>query len=353
MDMSRLIEIRQKIVFWASLITGLGLILLLIWGLWVGAVLKAQYSETAYREPSPEGEVLLIESGRSAQSIAQEFERRGYFASWRLLSWYWQWTGEASLLKAGEYALKSGEPLSSLVARMTKGDVVLYPVKIGEGLQFKKLVATLQHAHFLADLALLDDPSSLAKRLGLEPVDLDGRFFPETYHVPRGASVIKVFEQAQALQKQVLAQERQGADAKAAKLTDREILSLAVLIELETPLDEEKPIVSGVFHARLERGMRMQSDPTVIYAMGEAYEGKIRTKDLRRPHWANTYVIKGLPPAPIAYASRASIRAALNPARLGYLYFVANNSGGHYFSKTLAEHNRAVQRYVIEGHKDP
>ncbi|OJI45892.1 putative aminodeoxychorismate lyase [Vibrio vulnificus] len=204
-----------------------------------------------------------------------------------------------------------------------------------------------QDPYLVHELAGLSE-AEIAKRLEIPYEKLEGLFLAETYHYTYGTSDVELLKRAHEKLNRVLDKHWQQRQDKLPLKNSYEALILASIIEKETAIDEERERVASVFVNRLNKRMRLQTDPTVIYGMGEAYDGNIRKKDLRTPTPYNTYVINGLPPTPIAMAGEASIAAALNPENSSYLYFVASGKGGHVFSKTLAEHNRAVRAYLRE-----
>ncbi|MDF5601826.1 endolytic transglycosylase MltG, partial [Vibrio parahaemolyticus] len=202
--------------------------------------------------------------------------------------------------------------------------------------------------HDLTDLS----EKEMAAKLGIEREKLEGLFLAETYHYTAGASESQLLKRAHRKLNKILDASWEARQEKLPLQDKYEALILASIIEKETAIDSERERVASVFINRLNKRMRLQTDPTVIYGMGDAYDGNIRKKDLRTPTPYNTYTINGLPPTPIAMAGEASIEAALNPESSNYLYFVASGKGGHVFSKSLAEHNRAVRAYLRELRKN-
>jgi UPF0755 protein len=225
--------------------------------------------------------------------------------------------------------------------------VVQYPLTLVEGWTFRQVMEALQADERLEHL--IEDPSAEAvmARLGRRGVHPEGRFFPDTYHFTRGSSDLDILKRAHAAMERVLAEEWEArADGLPIESPD-EALILASIIEKETGLASERAEIAGVFVRRLRLGMRLQTDPTVIYGLGDDFDGNLRRADLRNDHPYNTYVHAGLPPTPIALPGREAIRAALNPADGETLYFVARGDGSHAFSVTLEEHNRAVRKYQL------
>jgi len=263
--------------------------------------------------------------------------------------WHWRLLGrlEQPVIKTGEYRLQAGESPMELLARLDRGDVVRHNFTIVEGWNLARLRAELARDSRLrsavADLA----PEVLMERLGCADCFAEGWFLPETYQFVRGDSDLDLLARAHRAMRNALAA---AWDRRAADLpidTREELLVLASLVELEAVVAEERAQVAGVFVRRLNRGMRLQTDPTVVYGITGEFDGRIRRVHLRTDHPWNTYTRHGLPPTPIALPGVASLTAAAAPADGEALYFVARGDGTHHFSATLAEHNRAVARYIL------
>ncbi|WP_201243905.1 endolytic transglycosylase MltG [Halochromatium salexigens] len=252
-------------------------------------------------------------------------------------------------IKAGEYALTTGMRPLELLRLFARGRSIQYPVTLIEGWTFREAVESLADhdklQHALADLS----ESEIMQRIGIDEPHPEGWLFPDTYLVARASTDVAVLKRAHERMQQVLNEEWEQRAEGLPLETPYEALILASIIEKETGLAEERPDIAGVFVRRLQRGMRLQTDPTVIYGMGEAYDGNIRRADLRRATPYNTYVIDGLPPTPIALPGREAIHAALHPADGETLYFVSRGDGSHHFSPTLEEHNCAVRQYQLGG----
>lgn len=249
-------------------------------------------------------------------------------------------------LRPGEYRLVPGMSGRELLALLGSNEVVRYPLTVPEGWTFRQMRELLDAAPKLAhDTKGLSDEEVMA-RLDREGRHPEGWFFPDTYHYHKGLSDLEILRQAlermEATLDEVWAERDDGLPLE----SPYEALIMASLIERETGAPEERPEIAGVFKRRLERGMRLQTDPTVIYGMGERYEGNITRADLREATPYNTYVIEGMPPTPIALPGRAALEAAVQPEEGETLYFVAKGDGTHHFSRTLREHNNAVNRYI-------
>ncbi|MEY3914377.1 MAG: hypothetical protein RL509_2421, partial [Pseudomonadota bacterium] len=262
-----------------------------------------------------------------------------------LLYWLFRLSGRARQIKAGNYEITPGVSAWQLLQKLARGEESLQAVTLIEGWTWRQWRAALDKAEFLRhDSRDLSD-AELARRLGLTPDDLEGRFYPDTYTYAKGSSDFKVLERAQrAMEKQLQAIWTQRAsDLSITQIEQVRILSS--LIEKETGRASDRAMISSVFHNRLRLGMPLQTDPTVIYGMGPSFDGNLRRRDLRADHPWNTYTRNGLPPTPIAMPGKGSLLAAVQPARSQALYFVARGDGSSEFSDSLEQHNRAVDRY--------
>jgi UPF0755 protein len=249
-------------------------------------------------------------------------------------------------LRAGEYMLEPGMSGRELVELLGSDRVVTYPLTIPEGWTFRQMRARLDAAPKLEHRTegLSDEEvMALLDREGRHP---EGWFFPDTYRYHKGMSDVDILRQALARMEQVLDEVWEERSDDLTIETPYEALIMASLIERETGAPEERREIAGVFKRRIERGMRLQTDPTVIYGMGERYAGRITRSDLQEATPYNTYVIGGMPPTPIAMPGRASLEAAVDPLPGETLYFVSRGDGTHHFSRTLREHNNAVNRYI-------
>jgi UPF0755 protein len=296
----------------------------------------------------PEASMILdIPRGTSLRGLAGQMTHEGllrhpyYFIALA----YRQ--GDQARIKAGEFEVTSGMTPVDLLARITSGQVVQHPITLVEGWTFRQAVEAIErHDRLSGELGSLSDDALMAK-LGRPGEHPEGRLFPDTYSFPRRTQRLVVLRRAFDRMEQVLAEEWAGRSDGLPLESAYEGLILASIIEKETGVARERPEIAGVFVRRLQKGMRLQTDPTVIYGMGERYEGNIRRADLREATPYNTYVINGLPPTPIALPGRAAIHSALHPADGDSLYFVSRGDGSHVFSVTLEQHNRAVRRYIL------
>ncbi len=291
--------------------------------------------------------VFEVPRGASLRRVAADLQDRGIVRQpWFLLALAYQ-RGNQGRLKAGEFELSRFMRPADLLDRLTSGRAIEYPVVLVEGRTFRQAVsAILSDGRFGSDLAGLSDAAIMAS-LGRSGEHPEGRFFPDTYRFPRAAAGLDVLRRAMQRMDEVLAQEWAGRAEGLPLKTPYEALILASIVEKETAAPAERPAIAGVFVRRLRSGMRLQTDPTVIYGLGERYDGNIRRTDLKEATPYNTYVIAGLPPTPIALPGREAIAAALHPADGDSLYFVARGDGTHAFSATLDQHNRAVREYQL------
>src|SRR5262245_60646930 len=293
-----------------------------------------------------EGEWLRVPSGASFRSVAAELEQRGLFDPAWLLAAYARATGEARQIRAGEYQILPGTTPRTLLAKLVAGDVYLHQITIVEGSRFAEALAALRAHPAIAATDL--DGAAIMNALGAPGVHPEGQFFPDTYRFPYGTSELDILRLAHGALVARLQEAWSNRSPDLLLKTDYDALIMASIIEKETSLPAERKLIAGVFHERLRRNMRLQTDPTVIYGMGDAFDGDLRDADMHRDTPYNTYTRAGLPPTPIALPGAGSIEAAVSPEVTGALYFVATGrgDGSHYFSATLEEHERAVRDYL-------
>jgi UPF0755 protein len=257
--------------------------------------------------------------------------------------------GVAGNLRAGRYAVQRGTTLAGLLAKLQAGDVLREKLTVVEGVTFRELRAQLAAASELRPEAAKLAPAELLKAIGANEPHPEGLFAPDTYVYDPGTSDLELLRQAYRRQMQWL---QEAWDARAPGLpykTPYDALIMASIVEKETGQPAERALIAGVFVNRLKAGMLLQTDPTVIYGLGEKFDGNLRKRDLLADGPYNSYTRAGLPPTPIALPGRASIEAALKPADTDALYFVARGDGTSQFSNSLAEHNRAVDRFQRGG----
>ncbi|MEE9579697.1 MAG: endolytic transglycosylase MltG [Nitrosomonadaceae bacterium] len=286
-----------------------------------------------------------IKSGSSLRNVARQLADAGVLSdawSFVLLS---QIMGHASSLKAGNYKLSENTSPLRLLEYITEGDVNQSEIKFIEGWTFSQLRKTLnEHPAIQHDTAKLSDQDIL-QLIGASETVAEGLFFPDTYYFEHGSSDAAILKQAYHIMQENLASAWAAATSDLPLESPYQALILASIIEKETGKDTDRDTIAGVFINRLRSGMLLQTDPTIIYGLGEKFDGNLRKKDLQTDHEYNTYTRPGLPPTPIAMPGLASIKAALNPAKTDALYFVAKGNGESHFSSNLADHNRAVVKY--------
>lgn len=315
-------------------------------GGWVWSEYR-QFLDTPLTIPK-EGRIYLLPKGTSAAVVARDFADP---AKWRNIYYFRLFNRldpRARKLQAGEYAIPNGTTPSQLLDILGSGKVIHYPVTLVEGWSFKQFLEVLAKVDILEHTLSDADSAEIMAKLGRTGIYPEGRFLPDTYLFPRGASDLDVLRRAMASMDKVLAVEWEKRQSDLPLKNAEEALILASIVEKETGLASERAEIAGVFVRRLKRGMKLQTDPTVIYGMGDSFDGNIRRSDLRRDTPYNTYVHAGLPPTPIALPGRDAIHAVLHPADGKALYFVAKGDGSHQFSATLAAHNRAVRKYQLK-----
>jgi UPF0755 protein len=295
---------------------------------------------------------IIVPRGVTMRSFAQQMvDQQILDEPWSLRLWA-RYQGLAGALKAGEYRLPAGTTLQALLEQVTSGDVIAYPVTVIEGWTFARMRQALAAENKLQQVTPDMDDQQVMQALGDAERHPEGQFFPDTYHYTAEMSDLDILRQAYDKMQRFLAQQWQQRSQGLPLADPQQALTLASIIEKETGIADERALIAGVFINRLRKNMRLQTDPTVIYGMGEAFDGNIRRRDLLTDTPYNTYTRHGLPPTPIALPGGDSIYAALHPADTDALYFVARGDGSHQFSRTLAEHNAAVLKYQLGGGKN-
>ena len=330
-------------------------LLLFVLLLGLSGLLAKQELESRWQQPLAlplEGAQLTVAPGESLRAVATRLHEQGIMPYPRLVSLYARWKGIDQQIKRGEYLLTPVMTPLALLELLRSGKVIQYQVTLPEGITLARAVELLaQNTDLETELTGPEDARILAL---VEPFQLaEGLFFPDTYHFSRGENDWQVLQRAHAAMMATLEEEWQGRAPDLPYETAYDALIMASIIERETGLPEERGQIAGVFVRRMQKGMRLQTDPTIIYGLGSEFDG-----NLRRSHLAdagnryNTYRHAGLPPSPIALPGRAAIHAALHPADGKALFFVARGDGGHVFSATLAEHEAAVRQYQLRRRKN-
>ena len=297
----------------------------------------------------PTGSTVLdieIEPGTRPAQVAETVAASGAQVNAQLLQLWFRVSGQARQIKAGSYEITSGTTPRSLLNMLVRGDQTLKSITLVEGWSFKQVRAALQKAELLAHDSIGLESEMIMQRLGRPGIHPEGRFFPDTYSYAKGSSDLAVLKRAaKAMDKRLQAAWAQRNPSTPLKSAD-EALILASIVEKETGKPSDRGQIAGVFTNRLQINMRLQTDPTVIYGMGDSFDGNIRKRDLQADTPYNTYTRNGLPPTPIAMPGKAALLAAVQPAATKALYFVARGDGSSQFSATLDEHNRAVNKYI-------
>ncbi len=293
--------------------------------------------------------VFLIKSGSNIKSIAQDLSLKKIIDDPWLFILLAKVKGVETKVRAGEYELKSGQSADDLLQTFTQGSSIQYGFTVIEGWSFRQMMAALAEDPILEQTLQGKSNEELMALLGYPEQHPEGMFFPDTYRFPKGTSDLDFLKRAYQVMQQHLEREWSQRAPELPLKSSYEALILASIIEKETGAGFERPLIGGVFTERLKLGMRLQTDPTIIYGLGESFDGDIRFRDLKKDTPYNTYLHSGLTPTPIALPGLDAIRAALQPAATEALYFVSKGDGTHHFSATLEEHNAAVRRYQLKG----
>jgi len=288
-----------------------------------------------------------IKPGMNLKLISEDLVQQGILKHPYYFMLEGRLQGTDSQIKAGEYLLQPGTTQHQLLEQFEAGKVVQHSLALIEGWSYKEIMTAVSSNEVLIKTLPDTDSKTVMSVLGYPDVHPEGRFFPDTYHFPSGMTDVEFLQRAYEKMLEILDEEWQQKSEGLPYKSDDEALIMASIIEKETAVASERTVIAGVFVRRLQKGMKLQTDPTVIYAMGDDYRGNIRRKDLKTDSPYNTYVYAGLPPTPIALPGVEAIHAALHPEQGETLYFVAKGDGSHHFSKTLKEHNRAVAKYQL------
>ncbi|MGH8442225.1 MAG: endolytic transglycosylase MltG [Nevskiaceae bacterium] len=327
------------------LLAGLACASLAGWDIW-----SQLHAPLVLNEPR----AVEVPYGATMNGLLRDFERSGVLTSPRqrvYLSWHARLTGQAAALKAGEYSVGTGLRALELTALLASGQVVLHELTLVEGWTFAQALAAV-HAHqaiarALPDHGVADPTALLMQQLGAPGQPAEGRFYPDTYRFARGTTDVEFLRRAYQAMEGVLAQEWAGRSPDLPYASPDEALIMASIVERETGLVDERGEIAGVFVRRLQKKMRLQTDPSVIYGLGIKFDGNLRKRDLLADGPYNTYTRAGLPPTPICLPGRAALHAAMHPAAGKTLYFVARGDGSHVFTETFADHDAAVRKYQL------
>lgn len=330
---------------WVGRLFVVSILAALVFGL-SATVLLNRFLDSPMNLPAS-GIILEVAKGSHLKRVSRDLARLGVIDDPRYLSLGARLSGQGNVILAGEYRLDRPLTPRELLLLLASGQVIQYSVTLIEGWTLAQAVSELGKEENLLHELSANKPDLWREQLGVDSryERLEGLFAPDTYYFHKGMSDVDVLKLAHKQLLEVLEEEWQHRAENLPFKTAYEGLVLASIIEKETGLASERGRISAVFVNRLRRAMRLQTDPTVIYGLGDTYQGNLTRKHLRQKTAYNTYVIKGLPPSPIALAGRESIHAAFNPLQDDSLFFVAVGDGSHYFSTTIEEHNKAVREY--------
>jgi len=325
----------------------LSAVLLLTVAAGIGVYRMNSFMDAAVTVPEG-GATFVIEPGSSFATVTRELVAQDIIEDDFWYRLYARQSGAASGIHAGEYRLEPGGTPRTLLEQFSRGAVQMYSFTIIEGWNHRDLLRALQSNDAISQSLTDEDWPAFLESLGAATTHPEGLFLPETYRVPRNTTDRQVLKQAYELMQDVLQEEWQGRSAVIPVSTPYETLILASIVEKETARADERPRIAGVLARRIEKRMRLQMDPTVIYGIGASFDGNLTRKHLRTDTPYNTYTRRGLPPTPIAMPGRAAINAVLHPADGEEVYFVATGlgDGSHKFSATKAEHDAAVAEYL-------
>lgn len=288
---------------------------------------------------------LSVEPGDSVREIANQVVRSGADTNASLLYWWFRLSGESRAIKAGSYEIEQSTTARSLLRKLVRGEESMKSVTLVEGWSLKQIRKALKNADQLRAQTTELSAEDIMQQLGRAGVSAEGRFFPDTYTYAKGASDLAILRRAaNAMDKHLRQAWELRSDTSTLKSPD-ELLTMASIVEKETGRPSDRALISSVFNNRLRIGMRLQTDPSVIYGLGDSFDGNLRKIDLQTDTPWNTYTRGGLPPTPIAMPGKAALFAAAQPARSDALYFVARGDGSSQFSASLEAHNRAVNQY--------
>ena len=322
----------------------------------VGALLVAVFVGLVHRElprvmqrpiDTTHAQLFRISPGASTAAVARQFEQNGWIPDYRFLILQARLDQVANRIKAGVYEVSPGDSPVTVLERIVAGATKALEVTFIEGSTFSDIVDRLENAPHIVTTLKRTDEGAVMAQLGLEEAHPEGLFFPATYRYEIDTTDRQVLQRAYQRMRDVVAGAWKKRDEALPYTSAYEALIMASIIEKETGQAAERQEIAGVFVRRLQIGMRLQTDPTVIYGLGRQFDGNLRRADLRRDGPYNTYTRGGLPPTPIAMPGQAAIEAALHPAAGKALYFVAKGDGTHYFSRSLREHNNAVKRFQL------
>jgi len=328
---------------------------ILLWGIFAtliaSVVLIVQFQRFTHEtiSISEPDRTFLIEPGSNIKSIARQLSLEKIIDDPWLFILLAKLKGVETKVRAGEYRLQQEQSPNDLLELFTRGKSIQYSFTIIEGWSFRQMLAAMQDDPVLVNTLKGKTDAEIMTLLGYPQQHPEGMFYPDTYRFPRGTSDIRFLHRAYDLMQSQLQREWLNRAPDLPLKSSYEALILASIIEKETAVGSERPLIASAFIQRLRKNMRLQTDPTVIYGLGESFDGDIRYRDLRKDTPYNTYLHHGLTPTPIALPGVEAIHAALHPADSKAIYFVARGDGTHQFSETLEQHNKAVKKYQLKG----
>ena len=330
---------------------------LLIWGILFSvlaiSILTIQLFRFQYKHIQLPGEehTFAIKPGTNIKAIANKLSLEKIIEDPWLFILLAKLKGVETKVRAGEYRLRPGQTTSGLLEIFTTGNSIQYSFTVIEGWTFRQMMAQLESNPVIINTLKNKTNDQIMTALGYSGQHPEGLFYPDTYQFPKGTTDVQFLQRAYQLMQKHLQKAWENRAKNLPLKTAYEALTLASIIEKETGAGHERALIASVFIQRLNKDMKLQTDPTIIYGMGDSFDGNIRRKDLRKDTPYNTYVHKGLTPTPIALPGLDAINAALHPADSKALYFVSKGDGTHQFSETLREHNNAVIKYQLNGRK--
>jgi len=317
------------------------------------------FVQTPLRINTLQSSSFTVDKGTNINQLSRQLSQQHIIQNPLFFKLYARLSQQANKIKAGEYSLQKGMTVVELMELFVSGKVNQYSITLVEGWAIKQAFFHIKKNPFLrhtlgdgidkeTETLILDNFNRDINVKDIKAGQIEGLIYPDTYLFPRNTTDVEFLLRASKTMQRILAEEWKNRVNDLPLKTPYEALILASIVEKESGLSSERDKVAGVFIRRLKKGMRLQSDPTIIYGMGDAYKGNIRRRDINKKTAYNTYQIDGLPPTPIAIPGRDAIHAVLHPDKGKSLYFVADGSGGHTFSNTLKQHNKAVRKYILK-----